>query len=81
MSLHDGLNAVSLDRDLLDPGMASLSDFFSPNGAGAAIMGASDTRHYPQSILENLLQMVTTPLGWKTLPAFTSTCASGRKWL
>ena len=61
MSLHDGPNAVSLDRDLLDPGMASLSDFFSPNGAGAAIMGASDTRHYPQSILENLLRMGERP--------------------
>ena len=35
--------------------MNSLRDFFSPNGV--AIVGASETRHYPQSILENLLQI------------------------
>ncbi len=35
--------------------MRSLRDFFAPNGV--AIVGASDARHYPQSILENLLRM------------------------
>lgn len=35
--------------------MKSLRDFFSPNGV--AIVGASETRHYPQSILGNLLGM------------------------
>jgi hypothetical protein len=37
--------------------MKNLPDFFSPNGVGVAIVGASDTRHYPQSILENLRRM------------------------
>jgi acyl-CoA synthetase (NDP forming) len=35
--------------------MSSLREFFSPDGV--AIVGASDTRHYPQSILENLQRM------------------------
>jgi acetate---CoA ligase (ADP-forming) len=35
--------------------MRGLRDFFSPTGV--AIVGASDTRHYPRSILENLLRM------------------------
>ncbi len=35
--------------------MTSLRDFFSPSGV--AIVGASETRHYPQSILDNLLRM------------------------
>ncbi len=33
----------------------SLRDFFSPNGI--AIVGASETRHYPRSIVTNLLRM------------------------
>ena len=35
--------------------MVSLRDFFSPNGV--AIVGASETRHYPRSILTNLLRL------------------------
>jgi acetyltransferase len=35
--------------------MMSLRDFFSPNGV--AVVGASETRHYPRSIIANLLRM------------------------
>ncbi len=35
--------------------MMNLRDFFSPNGV--AIVGASETRHYPLSIMANLLRM------------------------